>query len=129
MTMITTSASGHGPLFDGRAARAAAAFAEDAERHVAQRGVNVVRVELDRVLRHPTGRYRGSVVTDRQRGDSVVTDGGVVYGPWLAGVGSRNRTTRFKGYAHWRRATAALGAQSGDVARSVLRRWIGRMGG
>jgi hypothetical protein len=33
----------------------------------------------------------------------VISDRGVVYGPWLEGTGSRNQTTRFKGYASFRR--------------------------
>jgi len=32
-----------------------------------------------------------------------ISDNGVIYGPWLEGVGSRNATTRFKGYANYRR--------------------------
>ena len=91
---ITTSSSG--PVFDGRARAAVSAYIDDAEETIAQHGVNVVRSEMDHFLRNPTGYYESRIQTDRAGGDSVVTDGGVIYGPWLAGVGSRNAPeTRF----------------------------------
>jgi len=46
----------------------------------------------------------------------AIIDNPVVYGPWLEGVGSRNQTTRFKGYSMFRRTTQWLQ----EKARSVL---------
>jgi hypothetical protein len=51
---------------------------------------------------------------------SVVQDGGVIYGPWLEGVGSRNRTTRFKGYFTFRRTTAQLNVRATPIAEELL---------
>ncbi len=110
-----------GPVFDGRAEAAARRFCDEAVRAVAQEGVGVVRGELHAVLRHPTGYYESRVRADRVHGDDwSVSDGGVVYGPWLAGTSSRNRTTKFKGYTHWRRATQRLQARAAGIAQRTL---------
>lgn len=113
-----------GPLFDGRLERAVAVGVDEAEQAIAQDGVNVVRTELAHVLQHPTGRYQGVIQTERAVGDWAVTDGGIVYGPWLAGVSQRNRSTRFKGYSHWRRATQRLQARAADTASPIIMRRI-----
>ena len=116
-----------GPLFDGRLEAAVAAGVDEAEQRIAEAGVNVVRAELAHVLQHPTGHYQSVIQTDRAVGDWAVTDGGIVYGPWLAGVSERNRSTRFKGYAHWRRAGQRLQAQAGDIAGHVIGQRIGAL--
>ena len=116
-----------GPLFDGRAAGAVEAFLDDARRAVADQGANDVRAELGRVLRNPTGFYQSRVTTNAAAGTNVVTDGGVVYGPWLEGVGSRNQATRFKGYATFRRVTARLQDKAADIAARELAPYLARM--
>lgn len=109
-----------GPLFDRRIDRAVDLGLEDARREVGQQGVTEVRQQLARVLKHPTGYYSRHIAERRVGVADVVHDSGVIYGPWLAGAGSRNRTTRFKGYAHWRRATQALRRRAGAVANRAI---------
>lgn len=116
-----------GPIFDGRAAQAARAFADESEERIADEGVNMVRTQLSHVLKHPTGYYASRVQTDRAMGDRTVMDSGVVYGPWLEGTGSRNDTTRFKGYATFRKVTQRLQGQSGRIAERVLPPYLRRM--
>lgn len=117
--------STRGPMFDGRARRAASAYVNRLERDLAQEGVRIVRDELHKVLKHPTGYYESNIRVER---GAVVTDGGVVYGPWLAGTGSRNfPVTRFQGYPHWLRAVARLRSRKRGIAERLLRRYIGRM--
>jgi hypothetical protein len=119
----------HGPLFDGRAHGAVREFLTESTRQAADEGVALVRTNLGRVLKHPTGYYASRVRADQVSGGRVrVWDSGVVYGPWLEGVGERNRTTRFKGYATFRRTTQQLQARAGGIAQAVLRRYLGRMG-
>lgn len=49
--------------------------------------------------------------------------GNVVYGPWLEGVGSRNQSTRFKGYRMFRKTAAWLNKRSqAVVGKHLLRR-------
>jgi hypothetical protein len=125
MTSVDVDYSG--PIFDGRAAAAVTAFCHAAEHDIAQRGVNLVHAALGTSLRHPTGYYESHVVSDRSGSGYEVTDGGVVYGPWLEGVGSRNRTTRFKGYASFRRASATLDREAEGVAERTLPPYLARM--
>ena len=117
-----------GPMFDGRAVRALDRLADDATEQVADQGVTDVRQFLDSVLKNPTGFYQSRIQTDRKTRDrSVVTDSQVVYGPWLAGVGSRNKTSRFKGYAHWRRVAQQLQRNVVRITRPVVRRRVRQM--
>lgn len=64
-----------------------------------------------------TGNYRRNVQPEFQQGGlyGLITDGGVVYGPWLEGTSSRNETTRFKGYAAFRRTAETLNAKAGEI--------------
>ncbi len=123
VTVTTT-----GPLFDGRAVRAVDRLADDATEVVADQGVTDVRQFLDSVLRNPTGFYQSRIQTEQKtRTRSLVTDSQVVYGPWLAGVSSRNRTSRFKGYAHWRRVAQQLQKNVVRITRPVVTRRVRQM--
>lgn len=117
-----------GPIFNGQAALAVKAYAEQAAREVAQEGQREVRSRLGTVLQHPTGRYQSGVRVESS-GSSMyeVNDSGIIYGPWLEGTGSRNRTTRFKGYASFRIARQQLGARADGIAERVLPPYLGRM--
>jgi hypothetical protein len=116
-----------GPMFDGRAELAVSAFIDDAEREVAQAGHDMAQSQLRGVLRQPTGFYQSRVVVDRSAGDPRIHDSGVVYGPWLEGTGSRNRTTRFKGYRTFRIVRQRLQGRASQIAERVLPRYLGRM--
>ncbi|MGW6747640.1 hypothetical protein [Streptomyces sp. NPDC055006] len=122
---VTIDVSSRGPMFDGRARAAANAYVDRLERDLAEEGVRIVRDELHKVLRHPTGYYESRITVERGH---IVTDGGVIYGPWLAGLGSRNfPVTRFKGYQHWRRAVERLRSRQRGIGERLLRRFVGRM--
>ncbi len=114
----------HGPIFDGRAEAAAAEFAyHAAPEAIAKEGARMVVDGLHAVIRHPTGYYESHVSAKGH----TIQDGGVIYGPWLEGVGSRNRTTRFKGYFTFRRTTAAIQARAKEIADRVLPEYLRRM--
>lgn len=117
---MTVRSTKKGPLFDGRAKEAVRAFQDDAEREVGQVLVNEIQADLGKVLKHPSGYYKRQITTDRVKDDLVVTDGGVIYGPWLEGTSSRNKTTRFKGYATFRRISQRVADRAGDIAERVL---------
>ena len=70
-----------------------------------------------------TGNYRRNVSTAMRGSVGVIDDGGVVYGPWLEGTGSRNGTTRFKGYASFRRTADWLNKHMTQIVRPVLANW------
>jgi hypothetical protein len=111
-----------GPLFDGRAANAVARYVDDARDTIAARGEELVLADLGMVLRHPTGYYESQIKSERVTADTDrVSDGGVVYGPWLEGVGSRNSpVTRFAGYGHWRRTKETLADEAPGIAAQLL---------
>jgi hypothetical protein len=93
-----------GPLFDGRAVTQLSVFLDEAVDLVAAAAEEAVNRNLATSIRHPTGYYQSQIQTVHHGLDRVINDNGVIYGPWLEGVGSRNKTTRFKGYASFRRA-------------------------
>jgi hypothetical protein len=125
--MLRVDTDTRGPVFDGRAKLAAHDFVRDSQRTIADRGADMIRTELDHVLRHQTGQYRSSIQVQHAFGGDVVTDGDIVYGPWLEGIGSRNRTTRFRGYSTFRRVVSRLDAQSGNIAERLLPSYLRRM--
>jgi hypothetical protein len=118
-----------GPIFGGRAPGLVRDFLADATRDIAEQGEIDVRTHLARVLKHPTGYYQSNIRHDRVGADMVVHDHGVVYGPWLEGTGSRNQTTRFKGYATFRRTTQQLQGKADTIAARALARLIERLHG
>lgn len=118
-----------GPLFDGRADAAAAEATRESARSTAIIGASMVRSNLSKVLRRESTPpyYRNRVEAQPNHPDWKITDQGVIYGHWLEGTGSRNRTTRFKGYATFRRTTQQLQARVRDIGNGVVARFIGRM--
>lgn len=119
-----------GPLFNGRAQAAMAEIVDEISGALATEGERRVLANLDATLRRPTGAYRARVTKyGPVAGQARVHDRNGIYGPWLEGTGSRNRTTRFKGYANWRRATQQLQRGAKPLAEEVIRRNIGKLGG
>lgn len=108
-----------GPLFNGRVLAETEVMTSDIERTIADDAVNKVHNYLGQVLQHPTGYYESQIQTDRASDGVRVTDGGVIYGPWLEGTGSRNETTRFKGYHTFREVAQEIDREAGAVAREV----------
>jgi hypothetical protein len=108
--MLTLSVTSHasGPLLDGRAERAVDQACREAERKTATFGAAIIRARMDRTFKRQTPYYR---LQNQARVDPPgwkISDAGVIYGPWLEGVGSRNRTTRFKGYFIYRRSVQEI---------------------
>jgi hypothetical protein len=123
--LLDVSSSSRGPLFDGRARAAANAYVNRLERDLAEEGLNILRGEMHRVFRNPTGYYesRCQVIEGHK-----ISDSRVVYGPWLAGIGSRNYpVTKFRGYDHWLVTRDKLNARKVGIGERLLRRYTGRM--
>ncbi|MEV7470269.1 hypothetical protein AB0O20_27750 [Streptomyces kronopolitis] len=120
-----------GPLFDGRAARAIQQATDDARDGIAEFAEEHVLALTGQYFRHPTGYYESQVTTTRVAADvAMVHDQGVVYGPWLEGVGSRNApVTRFAGYSHWRTTKDLVRARGPEIAERAVRRHLPEMGG
>ena len=118
-----------GPLFDrGQALmdEIVAAVAKE----VGEVGKETVLAGLNATLRNPspTGGYRDKITVYASTFQSRVHDQMSVYGPWLEGTGSRNATTRFKGYANFRQATQQLDRMAVDIAERVIAEHIRKLG-
>lgn len=122
---LDVSTTSRGPIFDGRARIAANAYVDRLEHDLAEEGLNILRGEMRRVFRNPTGYYesRCTVIEGNK-----IWDSRVVYGPWLAGIGSRNfPVTKFRGYDHWIVTRDKLNARKRGIGERLLRRYVGRM--
>lgn len=127
MTVADVTVSMTGPLFDGRAVAALEAFTVAASAAVGDEAYLDVRRTLGRVLRNPTGYYESKIMHTMAGDHGFVHDSNVIYGPWLEGTGSRNQTTRFKGYRTFRQVTQRIDARSTDIAQRVLDGYLRRM--
>ncbi|HZB28934.1 MAG TPA: hypothetical protein VE465_02090 [Streptosporangiaceae bacterium] len=125
--MATIDVDISGPLFDGRARAELAAAEDDILDDVAQQAYANVMAFLDASIRNPTPYYETQIVVDSSIAQRTVHDRGVIYGPWLEGTGSRNKTTRFKGYSSFRRAAQKTEAEAGPIADNALRPHLARM--
>lgn len=123
--LLDVSTTARGPMFDGRARAAANAYVDRLEHELAEEGLEILRGEMHRVFRNPTGYYESRCkVVDGHK----ISDSRVVYGPWLAGIGSRNYpVTKFRGYDHWIVTRDKLNARKRGIGERLLRRYVGRM--
>ena len=136
-----------GPLFDGRADAALARGIDAVHDRVGEVGKELVAAIFTGLIRDNKGRFVGGMTTtDKSRGyrtgkysmdvvvrdsatTTVITNDIVSYGPWLEGTGSRNETTRFKGYHGFRLATQQLDAMAAGIAEDVLIPYVQEMNG
>jgi hypothetical protein len=119
----------HGPIYSRAADRAAHDYCDELEDDVADFALGELRSEFHRYFRHPTGYYEAHVRIRAAGPDKVISDGGVVYGPWLEGVGSRNfPATRFKGYSIFRRVFQRVERKANVIAARLMPRYLRRMG-
>lgn len=100
----------------------------DCVKQVAVEGAAMVRSRLNAVLRKQTPIYRFKVKAEPNAPGWMIHDQRMIYGPWLEGTGSRNRTTRFKGYRTFRIITQELnGGIAQKISERIVARYVGRM--
>jgi len=106
-----------GPFFDGRDHAVLDAMCDDIAYEVGAEGRDIVRLNSDTSFKHQTPHYVLQLRNhDAGQFARDVDDGGVIYGPWLEGVGSRNfPRTRFRGYSMFRRAAQYLNDGAAQV--------------
>lgn len=101
--------STHGALFtEGEPKRVVDKFLRDTREEVGQRGLALLKDRMGATFKHPTGHYEAQVTLDRREDDVLITDHFVIYGSWLEGTSTRNKTTRFKGYQNFRKVRLQL---------------------
>lgn len=146
--MATGSVSG--PLFDGQAEAALRRGIDEIRRRLAAEGEKLAAAAFAESIRNDHGKftshftstsrsrtyttqsgtrsYSMAVVADRAS-ETVVVNDLVTYGAWLEGVGSRNASTRFKGYHGFRRAAQQLDRSAYAIADEVLTPYTREMNG
>jgi len=122
---INVKATTRGPIFNASTTKSAAKrMIVKINEAVALEGVDMVRARLDVVLRNPTGYYRSRIAVLRREVYRGIWDQNVVYGGWLEGVDSRNRTTRFKGYRTFRRVKQELDNRMDSIAKPLVAEYV-----
>jgi hypothetical protein len=107
-----------------KAATAVKKGVEEAREDIAQEAFDEIQQRLGAVLKNPTGFYESRVQVSNQSDTIAVTDGGVVYGPWLEGTSSRNQSTQFKGYRVFRTVLNAMDKKAETVADKAISRAV-----
>jgi hypothetical protein len=129
MAEITT----RGPFFDSRRTRFTNEFCEDLAREVAETAEQHWITGMRRTFKEPTPIYWNTTKIENKGKVVAVNDGGrsggLVYGPWLEGVGSRNKTTRFKGYFNLRKAAQKTRGEVRKLAAGLLPFYYRKMNG
>lgn len=124
-----------GALFNGVAEAQLAAAQEAVQREIAEYAEFQWQMNMTDSFQNPSDppRYQSHVNILKRGGDLVVNDGypgsGLLYGPWLEGVGSRNATTRFKGYRSMGRAAASVDRQTEAIAKPIIDKFIAAANG
>ena len=90
-----------------------------AQQDVADYGVAEVVYALDDVLIENHGGYISTISSEWESNDLSIIDG-TEYGPWLEGLGSRNETSRFKGYWTFRLTTSKIQDEAEAIALEAI---------
>ena len=89
-----------------------------------------VRTHLSTHQRVQTGFNVSHVQTKNVSATQTdVVQTNAVYGPWIEGTGSRNRTTRFKGYRTFRTIGQEMRSRVGAIIAPHVRSMIEELGG
>ena len=117
-----------GPFFDpGNTERVLREMCSDIVDEIAGQASADVHTNLNASIRYPTPYYETQIrVESRAYNERSVNDSGVIYGPWLE-TGRSRRTTRFKGYASFRRARQSTQARVPQLARAAVERAVRRL--
>lgn len=106
---VNVSTSQKGTIFSASATQAAARrMTVGINEAIAQEGVNRLLKMARADFKNPTGHYESLVEVEKRQTYRGVWDNNAIYGGWLEGVSSRNKTTRFKGYRLFRRTKQEL---------------------
>ncbi len=117
-----------GPLFDGSAEWILTTAINEARRNMAVDALGDMERTAS-VFEAPTGRWRSLLHVVHHGTRSIVRPGRLPYNFWLEGIGSRNRTSRFKGYRNWRIVRTAWQRRAAEELNRRIQPAITRIGG
>lgn len=134
--MATVSVDFNGPFFGSQRDVLVQRMFRDITREVTLETEQRVRILGQSMFRYADksrhevpGKWRSHMHAEFSGNEGIV-DNDVVYGAWLEGVGSRNSSTRFKGYRMWRLTTQAMDRSGArEVAQPIVDRMIREMNG
>jgi hypothetical protein len=136
---LSTTVTTTGPLFTGTAPRILRKVTNAAVEELLEEGQGflfetlrprpsgVYKTAQEAGRNASTGNYRRNIQTKVKNLSGTISDGGVIYGPWLEGTGSRNNSTRFKGYASFRKATQHMEKKASKTINKYMNKFIRRM--
>jgi hypothetical protein len=124
-----TSVNITGPVSDGSLAGMLSRMVDEMINTVAAQAYADVMQNLNSSIQFPTPYYETQITVQDLKGDTVVHDRGIIYGPWLEGVSRRNGATRFKGYHSFRKAADELRRKVPDLCQHVADQWMPRLNG
>lgn len=134
--MIAISVSLHGPVAEGYSDTIIDDYVDDMVWEVGAQGLANVNTVLNTSIQNPTPYYETQTTLNwgvfaGAGANVIVHDRGIIYGPWLEGVGSRNfPKTSFKGYHAFEKGAIALNdGQALRVAEAVLTRYMPKLRG
>lgn len=104
-----------GVIFDERGKQAIRNFTEQTTRAVTDAGYDIVYQLFRQRIQHGTGYFLSHLDTEISGTYGRVHDSMIIYGLWLEGIGSRNATTRFKGYHAWRDGAVILNTRTEQI--------------
>ena len=117
-----------GPFFSGSMPGVIRDALSKAMGDVVAEGERSVKLQLYPGHGLRSGHYRRSVHGEMQNSmHGRIHDSDVIYGPWLEGVGSRNQTTRFKGYHMFRQAKGELERKVPGIINHRVAQAVGRL--
>jgi hypothetical protein len=120
----------HGSFLTGNPLPAIDDFVTDVTWVVGAQGLADWHQKLDQRLQDPTPYYETQLMVERQTPEIVwAHDRGVIYGPWLEGTSSRNRTTKFKGYTSKRQTEQELQRKVPVIVQPYVEQLIRRLDG
>ena len=117
-----------GPFFSGSMPGVIRDALSKAMGDVVAEGERSVKLQLYPGHGLRSGHYRRSIHGEMQNSMfGRIHDSNVIYGPWLEGVGSRNQTTRFKGYHMFRQAKGELERKVPGIINHRVAQAVGRL--
>ena len=117
MTTVTIS----GPFFTQDVHGAVRDAVHEVVREVSEYGAEAVKDQLYPGHGVLSGKFRSSIsgqVTQSRHGLVFARD--AIKGPWLEGTSRRNQTTRFKGYAMFRRGRDRADREAQKIADKII---------
>lgn len=127
MAVSRVTVTTHGKFFSGQASSDLRRELDDIKADVAKDGEQMVKQQLGSRLKNPTGFYKSQIKAEKlsKFNDWLITDSGVVYGPWLE-TGKYTPPKRFRGYKTFRRVRARLRKQAIPFTQRRIDKLIAR---